>query len=1108
MKIITKTFVTVMLVVWSGSLFAQAPTGYYNNATGKTGDELKVALHEIIAGHTTINYSNIWNAFWSTDNKGNGVVWDMYSDNPGGTPPYTFSIGQNQCGEYTQEGDCYNREHSWPQSWFSGNDQAVPSRDLHHVFPTDGFVNAQRGNYPFGEVNTPSWTSQNGSKLGTCKSSLGYSGTVFEPIDEYKGDFARALMYMSVRYYGEDDDWGTSGMTNKSEILPWAMTMLLRWNDEDPVSQKEIDRNNVIYNEYQHNRNPFIDHPEYARMIWDPNWHESIGGYEKVTSTEEITDGDYLIVYEGGNLAFDGSLTTLDAANNAIEVSIFGNNIESNATTDASAFTIAAKTGGYSIKSASGYYIGNTSDANQLKTSPNDDYINLISITDGNADIVCSSSHLRYNSASNQNRFRYYKSSSYTNQQAIQLYKKIMVYSVNLADVEHGSISADAEEAVEGTTITLTATPDAGYELDHWTVTDARNNAIEVTNNQFVMPASDVMVSAAFVYVGVFEQKYYLVTDVSQLVAGRTYLIVNTSAGKAMGTTQNTNNRTAVSVTINTNVISNIGNDVCELTLGGQSGAWTFFDADWGDNGGYLYAASSSANNLKTQATNNTNGQWSIEITSNGTATIIAQGSNTRNNLRYNPNGNNPIFSCYASTSTMAKVELYIRSEEYDHTENETIANLFSFDKHTIHSDVTLTVSGTATCTDASHLILEDGAQLVHHSDNVQATVKKSIAGYLGNGGWYTIAVPFSSYIPANTSMVSDDYDLYAYDEDGDNEGKEWRNYKATAFNLASGQGYLFAHNPATTLRMVGTLNSGTYSQTVNLGYANQDDNLKGFNLLGNPTAHDISFTKTDNVSDGYYYLSNSENWIYETGNTVPVGRGFLVKANAAGESVTLNPQSKRGVVKTVCTPSLPESYLCISIDESKAYVKLREGVSMPLFSLNGHHAPLYLTREGKRYVMLVADQTSSIDLSYEARQAGRHTLKLDAEGLGLNYLHLIDHKTGFDIDLLAMPEYTFETCSEDYAARFQLVFSASQDSNPIEESNSFAYISNDQIIITGFDGDNGAVTLQIIDVMGHVLSSKDASHASAIPTVNMSSGIYVLRLITEKETRTQRIVL
>ena len=172
---------------------AQPPANYYNAANGLTGDQLKVALHNIIKGHTSISYAQIWNAFWSTDNKGNGVVWDMYSDRPGGTPPYTYQLGMDQCGNYSGEGDCYNREHSWPQSWF--NEQSTPRTDMHHIFATDGYVNGRRSNYPFGEVQSASWTSQNGSKLGSSKTP-GYSGTVFEPIDEYKGDFARALMLL------------------------------------------------------------------------------------------------------------------------------------------------------------------------------------------------------------------------------------------------------------------------------------------------------------------------------------------------------------------------------------------------------------------------------------------------------------------------------------------------------------------------------------------------------------------------------------------------------------------------------------------------------------------------------------------------------------------------------------------------------------------------------------------------------------------------------------------------------------------------------------------------------------------------------------------------
>ena len=1081
----------LLLFLTGSRIAAQIPTGYYNNANGKTGDELKTALHDIIDDHTTISYQQIWNAFWSTDNKGNGVVWDMYSDIPNGTPPYTFSIGQHQCGEYVQEGDCYNREHSWPQSWFSGNDQTIPTRDLHHVFPTDGFVNSQRSNYPYGEVSTVSWTSQNGSKLGTCKSSLGYSGTVFEPIDEYKGDFARALLYMSVRYYGEDDEWSSSGMTNKSDIKPWAIAMLMDWNEQDPVSQKEIDRNNVIYSDYQHNRNPFIDHPEYARMIWDPNWHGGVGGYVKVTSSDGITDGDYLIVCENNNVAFNGALTILDATGNTIEVSIFENNIESNSTTDASAFTITAKTGGYSIKSASGYYIGNTSDANQLKTSQNDDYVNSISIADGNADIVCSSSHLRYNSASNQNRFRYYKSSSYTGQQAIQLYKKIAVYSINLAEVEHGSISANAEEALEGTTITLTATPETGYELDYWAVTDAQGNFIAVTDNQFEMPASNVTVSAAFVYVGVFEQKYYLVTDASQLVAGRTYLIVNTEYNKALGKTQNSNNRSAAAVTIGNSIISILG-DACELTLGGQAGAWTFYDAT--NNSGYLYAAG-GGNYLRTRsALQDDKDKWTITINNNGTTSIQSNGNIDQKHLKFNPNtSGNPLFSCYSSGQK--EVCLFIRSEAFEITENTTETNLFPFDKYTIYSGVTLTVSGTATCNDASLLVIEDGGQLVHHTDGVQATMKKNISAYTADGGWNTIAVPFAFFDPTGT-MLADNFDLYAYHE---SDNLEWYNYKAhsNGFVMASGSGYLYAHNPEVTLRMGGTLNSGDYTQTIDLSYGNSDETIKGFNLLGNPTAHDITFTKSGQVSDGYYYLSNSSNWEYETGNTVPVGRGFLVKANAASQAVTLNPQRSREEGRD------ESQFLCLSIGKEKVYVKLGEGISMPLFSMKGRHSNLYLTRDGKPYMMLVRDGANTVDLSFEVGSEGRHIFKADSEGLALDYLHLIDHKIGADIDLLATPEYAFEAKVGDYATRFQLVFTANGDAD-CDNNAPFAYLQNGEIVIVA---DMGDASLQVVDMMGRVVVSV-GGHTRCVPTAGIPAGVYVLRLIEGEKVRTQKIVL
>ena len=153
-----KTF--FLLISLSFALLAAAqPANYYNSANGLTGNQLKVALHNIIKGHTSISYAQLWNAFYSTDHRKDDVrkVWDMYSDRPNGTPPYVYYLGTNQCGNYSGEGDCYNREHSWPSSWF--NDQNTPRTDLHHIFPTDGYVNNRRGNYPFGEVRSASWTS-------------------------------------------------------------------------------------------------------------------------------------------------------------------------------------------------------------------------------------------------------------------------------------------------------------------------------------------------------------------------------------------------------------------------------------------------------------------------------------------------------------------------------------------------------------------------------------------------------------------------------------------------------------------------------------------------------------------------------------------------------------------------------------------------------------------------------------------------------------------------------------------------------------------------------------------------------------------------------------
>jgi endonuclease I len=241
------------------------PAGYYASTAGLKGSALRVALHNIIHNHTVGSYAGALTAFGTTDVKPNGKIWDVYSDIPGGTAPYEYSVGET--GQGAGEGLGYNREHSWPQSWFNG--VSPPYTDLWNLYPTDSYVNNRRGNYAFGEVGSASWTSLNGSRLGSS-ASAGFSGTVFEPIDAFKGDLVRSAFYMSTRYLGDDGSWSASDATDGAELLPWAVAQYLTWSTSDPVSWKERMRNGAIY-VIQNNRNPFIDHPEFIAMIYDSN---------------------------------------------------------------------------------------------------------------------------------------------------------------------------------------------------------------------------------------------------------------------------------------------------------------------------------------------------------------------------------------------------------------------------------------------------------------------------------------------------------------------------------------------------------------------------------------------------------------------------------------------------------------------------------------------------------------------------------------------------------------------------------------------------------------------------------------------------------------------
>lgn len=272
---------------------------YYKDIDGKSGKSLFDAVHVVAKeGYSSLGYDGLWSAYQYTDLHDNGHVWDMYSD-------CTWkSLSSNRCGNYNTECDCFNREHSIPKSWY-GDTKSGPGCDIFHLVPTDGKVNGVRSNYPFGEVASADY-NKHGNKKGSAKSititgrntiagntgaTISASGTVFEPRDEYKGDFARGYMGTLLRWAGEKaftDGEGSKTFTTKFStgsfgLTKYGVALLMKWHRQDPVSKKEIDRNNGIQ-QTQGNRNPFIDYPYLAEYIWGEKAGETLNLSDLITA--------------------------------------------------------------------------------------------------------------------------------------------------------------------------------------------------------------------------------------------------------------------------------------------------------------------------------------------------------------------------------------------------------------------------------------------------------------------------------------------------------------------------------------------------------------------------------------------------------------------------------------------------------------------------------------------------------------------------------------------------------------------------------------------------------------------------------------------------------
>ena len=433
-------------------------------------------------------------------------------------------------------------------------------------------------------------------------------------------------------------------------------------------------------------------------------------------------------------------------------------------------------------------------------------------------------------------------------------------------------------------------------------------------------------------------------------------------------------------------------------------------------------------------------------------------------------------------------------------------------DKMTVTEGSELTVSGTLSDINEGNLILENGAELVHNSDNVKATVKKTITPPSNDDhGWYFIASPVTEDVTPtadngflNGDAQSNTYDLYYYDE----PTHYWKNYEKSAFNLLPQKGYLYANEATngTTLQFTGTLTPSNSSVTIN-GLSHIASSLNGFNLVGNPFACNAT------VNKDFYVVDNTTGKVILASNRSEIApcAGIFVKATANDASVTFTKAASRVepssssfdiVVKREAQPTR-DGVSAGSTTLDRARVRLGDAETLEKFSIgDGEGSVIYFPQNGQDLAVACANGESEMPLNFKAAKNGTYTLAFEVENLDLDYLHLIDNMTGNEVDVMAMPTYTFEAKTSDYASRFRLVFSMLAD-GPSADEQPFAYYANGEIRLV--ETCHGA-SLQVVDMTGRVVLTGDAMNR--VSTNGMTAGVYVLRLINGNDVKTQKIVI
>ncbi len=729
------------------------------------------------------------------------------------------------------------------------------------------------------------------------------------------------------------------------------------------------------------------------------------------------------------------------------------------------------------------------------------------------------------------------------------------------------AVSVTPNPASKGETVTVTVTPVAGFSLQGVTVTGATSgNEITLTpiadyTYTFIMPFEAVNVTVNFVV------PYLDLNGVTQYAVATPITSATTVLTDGWyAVTENVTTNTRIDADGNVNIVlcdgATMANGGIEtsnnksLTFWGQSnntGKWVVNSTDGGNGIGNNAMVNGDAviingGTVRSQGYNDSY-RYGIRV-----ASLTLRGGSVWANRysctvkmerfftdEYNnllppgeyTNGSGNGYYINGSTLT-ASGKIFLAEGDWCDADKWYQGELpSSTDCVTLRASVTIPAGCVAQAYKAAPLnnatvTIQDGGQLIYTfydsstitaSNFLLATVEKTISGATNwsdeNNGWYFIASPMYYDIQPSdqnkvVNMLTADaggvhtYDLYQYVYDNMDEGelKPWYNYRQhqNNFYLSNQKGYLYANANTQTIRITGRINP-YYDQynhnTVRL--AND-----GWNLIGNPYTCAVSVDKAfGELNNGSVIANKPANSVIMpcTGIMVYGEKNEMVTFTKVDPSASFAPSA--GILNIALEQQVVTRGETKAETIDNAIVSFSEDNILPKFHFMEQAANLYIPQGNEEYAIAYSNAQSEMPVNFKANKNGNYTITVNPKDMETNYLHLIDNLTGADVDLLVEPSYTFAAKMTDYESRFKLVFSAGPVSGDADGDNeTFAFIHDGDIIV------NGSGTLQVIDMLGHVLVTRDVHSDSCLLSSDFSTGVYVLRLINGDDVKTQKIVV